>query len=288
MKIMKLFCSVMIGLVVCAQLYAQTVDDIRKRLGKDSEAESAKEPLDGIKGFKQVNGKYYIVQVKDMSREEAEQILKHMDRLMEEFLKLYGYNFGTQKCFITVYGLEKDFDRLAKAEDLENAGAFSYRKGINHYAVTYYSADLYRTLNHETFHLFIDNIFKEDAPTWFNEGMACYFETCTFIGERFVINRVNKERLAISKEALHTKQWPKAKDLVRFSWKEFHGDNETVNYSASWAIMYFLRNRDEKAFVDFLNDLVLGKSFSTNIRRNYNLDQKDLDNEWVKYIEELN
>lgn len=78
--------------------------------------------------------------------------------------------------------------------------------------------------------------------------MASYFETCTFIGERFVTNRVNKDRLIIAKEALYTKQWPKAKDLVRFSWDEFHGDNDIVNYVASW-----VRNGGLRTLVVFNN-----------------------------------
>lgn len=284
---MKLLCYVLIGYIFCTYLYGQTVDDIRKRLGKELETESVKKLLDNAKGFKQINGRYCIVQVKDISTEEAEQILRHMDRLMEEFLKLYEYPFGTQKCFITVYGLKKDFDRVAKQEDLENAGAFSYRRGINHYAVTYYSEGLYPTLNHETFHLFIDNIFKKDAPIWFNEGMACYYETCALIGNRFESNRVNKARLYTAKEALHSKEWPKAKDLVRFSWKEFHGTNETVNYAVSWALIYYLRNKDEDAFKEFVRDMVLGKSFSTNIRRNYNMDLKQMEDDWRRYIETI-
>lgn len=93
-------------LIVCAIifltnsfiLFGQTVDSIREKLGAKQEANKSV----GEKGFKQLNGKYYIVQVKDMSDEEAGSILRHMDRLMEEFLKLYEYPFGTQKCYVVV------------------------------------------------------------------------------------------------------------------------------------------------------------------------------------------
>lgn len=273
--------------------YAGTLDDIRRKLNvsptpsRGGEKEGARGDIKEAKGFKQVNGKYYIVQVKDISVEEAEKILQHMDRLMEEFLKLYEYPFGTQRCYVIVYGLKKDFERVARVEDLENPRAFSYRKGINHYAVTYYEADLYQTLNHEAFHLFIENIFKKDVPIWFNEGMACYYETCEFVGSRFEANRVNKARLSTAKDSIRTKQWPSPRDLVRFSWGEFHGANECINYAASWALIYYLKNKDEGAFKNFVSDLVLGKSFSTCIRQNYNMDLKQLEDEWLKYIERL-
>lgn len=117
--------------------------------------------------------------------------------------------------------------------------------------------------------------------------MACYYETCEFVGSKFETNRINKGRLYIVKESIHTKQCPSPRELIRFSWNEFHGANESINYAASWALIYYLKNRDEGAFKNFVNDLVLGKSFSTCIRQNYNMDLKQLGNEWLRYIERL-
>lgn len=284
---MKLIGLSIIIFLFSTSLYGQTLDDIKKKLGVVSKGERVTGQKDKVKGFKQVVGKYYIVQVKDISREEAEKILRHMDRLMEEFLKLYEYPFGTQKCYITVYGLEKDFRRVAKREKMETAQAFSYKRGISHYAVTYYTSDLYSTLNHEAFHLFIRNVFKRDPSVWFNEGMACFYEVSSFIGNKFVSNRMNKRRLMIVKGAIRSKQWPGLRDLVRFSYKEFHGTNEAIHYAASWSLIYYLKNKNESAFEGFVSDLVLGKSFSTSIRGNYSMKQKELEKEWLRYIEEL-
>lgn len=274
-------------LIFSFNISAGTLEDIQKKLGAKSNNESDKYQSIKTKGFMQLAGRYCIVEVRDISAEEAEQILKHMNRLIEEFLKLYEYPFGTQKCYITVYGLKKDYDRIARKEDVETAEAFSYREGLNHYAVTYYSADMYPTLSHEAFHLFIENIFKRGIPIWFNEGMASYYETCSFSGERFMTNRVNKNRLAVAKGSLHGKEWPGIKDLIRFSWNQFHGKNEAVNYAASWALVYFLKNKNEEAFKDFVHDLILGKSFATAVRQNYSMDQKELETEWVNYIDGL-
>lgn len=273
--------------MLCCNCYSQTIEDIKEKMGVKPKAESTGEKEEGEKGFKQLVGKYYVVQVKDISREEAEKILQYMDTLMEEFLKLYEYPFGTQKCYIVVYGLKKDYDRIAKAEDMENAEAFSYRKGINEYAVTYYVENIYPLLSHEAFHLFIEYIFKGDVPFWFNEGMACYYERCTFVGTKFVTNRINKGRLMVAKDSIRTKQWPRLKELVRFSYDGFYRNNSAVNYAASWCLVYYLKNKNEEAFKNFVNDFVMGKSFSTAIRQNYNMEQKQLEDEWIKYIEGL-
>lgn len=281
---MKLLITITFLLLFNNCIYCQTIDDIKAKLGVKTKKE--KENKEDVRGFKQANGKYYIVQVKDISREEAEKILRHMDRLMEEFLKLYEYPFGTQKCYIIVYGLKKDFDRAANQNGVPGARAFSKREGINHYAITYYAEDLFSVLPHEAFHLFIDNIFKKDPPTWFNEGMGCYYEVAYFSGDSFIVNNVNKYRLGVAKEHINTKRWPKAKDLAGFSYDRFHSD-DTVDYSASWCLVYYLRNKNEDAFKKFVNDLVLGKSFLSSIRSNYKMDIKELEEDWIKYIEGL-
>lgn len=280
---MKIAIFLIILSLVSCNLFGQTVDSIRERLGAKQEVNKSV----GEKGFKQLNGKYYIVQVKDISEKEAGAILRHMDRLMEEFLKLYEYPFGTQKCFVVVYGLKKDFDRVAKSEHSGSSKAFAYRKGINYYAVTYYDEDLYPTLSHEAFHQFIENIFKREVPVWFNEGMACYYAGSSFSGDRFVTNKINRQSLQSAKEFSHSKRWPKIKDLVRLSYDEFYGTNSDANYAAGWCLVYYLKNKDEKAFKDFVNDLVLGKSFSTSLRQNYSIDQKQLEEDLTKYITSL-
>lgn len=183
--------------------------------------------------------------------------------------------------------MKKDFDRVAKSEHTGSSKAFAYRRGINYYAVTYYAEDLYPTLSHEAFHQFIENIFKREVPVWFNEGMACYYSGSSFSGDRFVTNKINRQYLQFAKELFRSKRRPKIKDLVRLSYDEFYGKDSGANYAAGWCLVYYLKNKGEKAFKNFINDLVLGKSFSTSLRQRYNMDQKQLEEDWIKYIEAL-
>jgi len=279
---MRKLTVILIILIAIPFLYAETLDDIRMKLNANKEKQNNNN--EGSDGFNQVAGKYYIVQVKDLSDQEAHNILRYVDRVMEEFLKLYEYPFGTRKCYIVVYGLEKDYRRVAKQEKMDNARAFSYSRGIGEYAITYYGSDLYPVLSHETFHLLAENIFKNDIPFWFNEGMASYYETCIFNGDQFESNRVNRNRLNTAKAALQSKQWPKIKDLVRMSYDAFYNNNSAVNYAVSWSVVYYLKNKDEVAYKNFVHDISLGKSFATNIRQNYALDEKNLEENLKKYI----
>lgn len=275
----------LVFLLIYSNLFAQGIDDIKRRLG----VKKAKKQKSDAKGFKQVIGKHYIVQVKDISRQEAELILRHMERILEEYLKLYEYPFGTQKCFVKVYGKEKDFKSAATAKGCGDCGGFYYSTGVNNYVVTYNSASLYSTLSHETFHQFIEKVFGKKPPIWFNEGLACYYETARFVNDRFVTDLVHSRHLFDAKEAISSrdKRWPKLKELDRMNYNRFYKKNKSINYAASWSLVYYLRNKDEGAFKNFTNDLKLGKSFSTCVRANYNMRVKELEKEWLEYIKAL-
>lgn len=284
---MKILIIVIIGFLTVSLSHCETIDDIKKKLGAGIEEKQAGDEKEDLKGSSQAIGKYHIVQVKDMSSEEAGRIAAYADRLMQELVKLHDYPFGLQKCYIVVYGIKKDYDRAAKEKHMEKAKAFSYKRGLSNYAVTYYAEDLYPTLAHEELHLFIENIFKNDAPIWLNEGMACYYETSAFSNGNFTTNIKNKGRLGIAKNALGAKEWPEIKDLLRMPYDKFYGQSSSVNYAASWCLIYYLKNKNEEAFKYFMNDLALGKSFFTSIRANYGMDQKELEKDWVSYIEKL-
>jgi hypothetical protein len=289
-KIVSIAIFGIIGLIILffiTTLYSDTLDDIRKKLSVEKGQQGQIAQKDGNIGFNQIVGKYYIVQVKDLSTQEAEGILRYVDRMMEEFLKLYEYPFGTRKCYVVVYGLEKDYMRVAKQEKMDKARAFSYTRGISEYVITYYGDDIYPVLSHETFHILAENIFKNDIPFWFNEGMSSYYETCMFNGDKFESNRLNKKRLAVAKSSLQSEQLPKIKDLVRMSYDEFYSGNALVNYAVSWSLVYYLKNKDEAAYKNFVHDISFGKSFVTSIRQNYGFEQKELEENLKKYISEL-
>jgi hypothetical protein len=284
MKMLVLFTVI---LLFTGSLFAESLDDIRKKLDMKKEDNNKNIETERGKGFSQIVGKYYIVQVKDILQKEAEEISKYMDKMMEEFLKLYEYPFGTRTCYITVYGLEKDYRRVAKIEKMDNARAFSYSKGINECVITYSGPDIYPVLSHESFHVLVENIFKNNVPFWFNEGMSSYYEMCSFDGDVFESNKINKKRLIAAKGALQAGQWPKIRDLARMSYDEFYHGDTSVNYAVSWSLVYYLKNVNEKAYKNFINDLALGKSFNTCIRQNYSMDQDELEENLAKYIENL-
>lgn len=282
---MKKILFVILIIFLCSNtVYAKRrhVNYIKRKLGVRNEKKD-----DSVsKGFKQTIGENYVIQVKDMSRQEALLILRHMERVLEEYLKLYEYPFGTQKCFVKVFGKQKNYKLVAQPKGCGDSSGFYYSTGVNNYVVTYNSAYLYSTLSHEAFHQFAEKAFNKRPPVWFNEGMACYYETSRFVNDRFVTNVVHRDNLFRAKGAISSKnrKWPKLKNLARLSYDKFYGKNASFNYAAAWSLVYYLKNNNKEAFKSFVDDLKLGKSFATCIRTNYNMSQRELEKEWLDYI----
>lgn len=271
-------------------LYAGNINDIRQKLGiEKTNAKNIQDDKSNGKsrGFVQETGKYFIVQANNIVESEAKNILNYAEKIMQEFMKIYEYSCGSRKCYIIVYGEKSDFDKDAQQKHMENSRAFVYNKGINNYVIIYYDKDIYSVLSHEIFHVLIDNIFKGAVPYWFNEGMACYYETSEFNGKELITNRINKSRLFDAKGSVNAKCWPKIKNLVRYNYDQFYKQNTSINYAASWILVYFLKNKNEKSFKAFSNDLALGKNFSTCVRSNYGIDDKQLEKQWIEYIKTL-
>ena len=98
-------------------------------------------------------------------------------------------------------------------------------------------------IKHEGFHqyLFYACSMIENA-TWFNEGHACFFETATVDGKgRVEISENTRCRHLLENLDAAARHIPK---LIHLSYSAFYGGTEeqrSLNYTASWALVYFLR-----------------------------------------------
>jgi len=267
-------------------VFAGDLNDIKAKLGVKTESmENNLKEVDDKKGFIKEVGKYYVVEAKDLSQAQVNRVLKYMDLVMEEFVKLYEYPFGVRKVFVRIYGDREDYKSEAKKYGAENARGFEYVIGVNNYIVTCYNDyDVDSVLAHEALHAFVGKIFKNNLSVWLSEGLACYFETCYLKDGKITVNNINSRRLDDSKTAIKNNEFPKVKDLIRISAGEFSGQKNYVYYAASWSLIYYLRNKDEKSFEKFFKDLALGKSFVTSLKANYNIDEKQLNDELKEWI----
>jgi len=116
-----------------------------------------------------------------------------------------------------------------------------------------------RTVRHEGFHQYLD-IITSQAPVWFNEGMAEYYEQARLVKGTWKDDQIDEEHVAILKAT--RKDWTPLRELV-------YGDNrsfrrkQALHYPEAWAFCHFLfhHDRESKKRVDvLLEELAAGKT----------------------------
>lgn len=110
--------------------------------------------------------------------------------------------------------------------------------------------DRHRTTIHEGFHQYLDAV-TDEAPVWFNEGLAEYYERAETVDGRFQTGQVALDHVRLLRE---TAPAPLA-EFLRIRPGEFYV-KETVsrNYAQGWALIHFLRHstRSNQAIFDTL------------------------------------
>jgi|GEM_PF-3736492 len=107
---------------------------------------------------------------------------------------------------------------------------------------------LVNTLYHEGFHQFLD-YFISNAPTWFNEGLAQYFETAEWKGRQAVLGKPDRNKLGYLQRTLQMNRSVPLKNLLRLSHQQFMDQRPgalagstmaNVHYVESWSFIHFL------------------------------------------------
>jgi tetratricopeptide (TPR) repeat protein len=107
-----------------------------------------------------------------------------------------------------------------------------------------------RTVIHEGFHQYLDALTR-DAPRWFNEGLAQYYELADTVNGKFTTGQVDERALRVLDDA----GTAPLTDFFRLDADGFM-DAETVgrNYAQAWAFVHFLQHsgKPERAVFDRL------------------------------------
>lgn len=122
-----------------------------------------------------------------------------------------------------------------------------------------------RTVRHEGFHQYLHSIMP-DAPRWFDEGHAEYYETAEYASGRWKIGLVRADHLETLREK-GTRLPPLAK-FLGYGYDEFYGKPD-VNYAYAWALVHFLRHgpREYRTLLDALFERFQGKESPEKITK---------------------
>lgn len=95
-----------------------------------------------------------------------------------------------------------------------------------------------RTVRHEAFHQYLDRLMVE-PPSWFNEGLAEYYETAGYRMGRWQTGLVRSDHLRwLGPGGKHLMP---LKKFLHLRPRDFYGKHAPRNYAQAWAFMHFLR-----------------------------------------------
>lgn len=154
--------------------------------------------------------------------------------------------------------------------------------------VTYAHDDLYRVLAHEGFHQFLGYELGDQVPLWLNEGLAQYFETSEIRHGRLATGLVSRRKLAAAQAWIQSGQAPGLTALLHWDAPTFYA-NAAVAYPMSWALVYYLLNRDgtsyrSSAFRRYLHDLKLQRDDVQSFQRRFGRESPQWQRDFEHFI----
>jgi hypothetical protein len=104
------------------------------------------------------------------------------------------------------------------------------------------------------------------VPVWLNEGLAEYV-ACSYMKETPWGVAAQRRRLKQCADALNSAEGPALEALLKLSYDDFHGSDETKLYSLSWSLVWFL-DRTAVSNGDVLKRLVFTLRNGSRAERN--------------------
>lgn len=147
--------------------------------------------------------------------------------------------------------------------------------------------EMYQTVRHEGFHQYLDAI-AGDTPTWFNEGLAEYWEQADF-------TRMRSRQAPVRDDHLKTLLGRRTKltPLSEFVYQRsgaFRAESQ-LHYAQAWALVHFLQHssrKNKELFGALLGHLVTGSSRAEALQATFGeVDLAALQEELLEHLREL-
>ena len=172
--------------------------------------------------------------------------IKQVGLKLEQFREVFTYLFPSMKFNTpvptTVVVFKNDSAYGPFKPKANAAGHFQPGPDVNYIALsteTRGEQDPYSIIFHEYTHLLIENTF-ENAPVWFNEGLAEYYSTFRIMDDQ---NVVVGSPLSGHVHLLREKKMLPLRTLFEVDYKSPHyneKNKQSIFYAQSWALMHYL------------------------------------------------
>jgi len=157
-------------------------------------------------------------------------------------------------------------------------------------------SDLIPTVYHEAFHQYLDHFMGKGVPipTWFNEGMAMYYEGIQKSKgtKKLDYKLIENRKLRMVKDKIFTRTTIPLERLVDATHEQFHDkENEDLHYNESFSVIYFfMQGTGGKPIFDYANELKKTKDVKAANEKLFGKDRKNLKSveaKWKAYTAQV-
>ncbi|MCE9582719.1 MAG: DUF1570 domain-containing protein [Planctomycetes bacterium] len=197
----------------------------------------------------------------------TEQFAKDLGAVLEvaygEYKKFYGGEEpklpGKDKMSLNAYRTYEDYRKYCvenKQEDSLNAAGFARSESnvVVGWDKTGNTHQFLQTMVHEAAHLYFFRVTPGvQAPSWYAEGMATYFEGFDWDGKTYRFNFISDSRLPFARDAMRGGRHIPLKDLMSGDALQLINSDSTkalLFYAECWALNFYLSQTDNKAYRD--------------------------------------
>ena len=175
-----------------------------------------------------------------------EKSIKGVGLKLEQFREVFTYLFPAMKFNTpvptTVVVFKNDSAYGPFKPNANTAGQFQAGPDVNYIALSTEvrgERDAFSIIFHEYIHLLVENTF-ENAPSWFNEGLAEYYSTFTITDDQnIVLGNVISSHIHLLRE----KKMLPLRTLFEVDYKSAHyneKNKKSIFYAQSWVLMHYL------------------------------------------------
>ncbi|HUK84003.1 MAG TPA: DUF1570 domain-containing protein [Verrucomicrobiae bacterium] len=269
-------------------------------LGAVAVVRAQERPAPNIGDFNLVSAGNYQVLAQD-SMDTAWQVNRFMNEMLKQYARYFSNWSLKAGARVVVFSNLEDFrsySTVVVGGLLPHGGLAGYchlktdDDGNTFYElVTYVHDNLWQVLAHEGFHQFLGYELGLQVPVWLNEGMAQYFETSYAANGRLHTGIISKPKLRAAQYLIYSHQAPSLGELLQMDRATFYG-NAQVAYPMSWALVYYLMNRDgtdfrSSSFRRYLQDLKFRGDDLTSFQRRFGRDSAQWQADFERFILQL-
>lgn len=196
----------------------------------------------------------------NLPTEEARALGQHMDIVFGEYQRRFtsaGFTSRDDSPMpLYLFRRRSDYHSFLASHNVNSTntdGMFFVRisgQGLVTWTQGRSRAQVQAVLQHEGFHQFAHRYIGSELPIWINEGLAQYYEDGVVVGDRFVLNLVNHQRVESVKSWMKQGRGIDMERLLTMTSSQWHrtvssgSEESVVLYDQAWSMVYYLINAE--------------------------------------------